>query len=228
METQTATRTVRPDAEAIKRLRLEKGWRAEDLATKALCSVKTIVNIERGASVYVSTLAKLAKVLGVEFMTLVQGSNPQPEQPKLLSDDEKPKTPTLTQPRVKVQITVDIPYENFDESHQLIDFIKRLTEIVQPNDEIVFADVRPGSTIITLDMSIADCKRLVDKLFTLQSSSERRALHITALQALDNYKYVPIIETINLPDKSTEATLPPSVQAEPLPIPKPTHTDFEN
>ena len=69
METQTVTRTVRPDTEAIKRLRLGKGWRAEDLATKAICSVKTIENVERGANVYLSTLAKIAKALGVEFTT---------------------------------------------------------------------------------------------------------------------------------------------------------------
>jgi predicted transcriptional regulator len=53
-------RTVRPDGEKIKRLRLDKLWRVEDLAKHAKCSVKTVENVERGANVYMFTLAKFA------------------------------------------------------------------------------------------------------------------------------------------------------------------------
>src|SRR5437867_4425253 len=82
MENQPTKRTVRPDADAIQRLRLAKGWRVEDLATKAICSVKTVANVERGTNnVYVCTLAKLAKGLGVEIMALVQGDKPPQEPP---------------------------------------------------------------------------------------------------------------------------------------------------
>ncbi len=53
MKTQLTNRTVQPDAEAIKRLRVGKGWRVEDLAEKAICSVKTVENVEQGgANVY--------------------------------------------------------------------------------------------------------------------------------------------------------------------------------
>jgi predicted transcriptional regulator len=53
-------RTVRPDGDKIKRLRLDKLWRVEDLAKHAKCSVKTVENVERGANVYMFTLAKFA------------------------------------------------------------------------------------------------------------------------------------------------------------------------
>jgi transcriptional regulator with XRE-family HTH domain len=69
-------RTVTPDGGAIQRLRTEKGWRVEDLAEKAKCSLKTVENVERGAEVYLYTLSRLAKALGVEVPTLTAGSVP--------------------------------------------------------------------------------------------------------------------------------------------------------
>jgi hypothetical protein len=47
-------------------LRVEKGWRVEDLVRKAKCSVRTVENVERGASVHLFTLGKFADALGVE------------------------------------------------------------------------------------------------------------------------------------------------------------------
>jgi transcriptional regulator with XRE-family HTH domain len=74
-------RTVTPDGGAIQRLRIEKGWRLEDLAEKANCSLKTVESVERGAKVYPYTLSRLAGALGVEVSTLVAGSAP-PEAPE--------------------------------------------------------------------------------------------------------------------------------------------------
>jgi len=143
MEMQPKNRTVRPDGEAIKRLRLEKGWRVEDLATKAICSVKTVENIERGANVYVFTLAKIAKALGVEFMTLVQGGKPPPEPPKPESC-------------VQVKVEVSIPFDQFDESEQLDGLITVLKGLLSGGGNIRVVGVAPGSTIITLEMTVRD------------------------------------------------------------------------
>ncbi len=142
MEPQKTKRTVRPDAEAVKRLRLAKGWRVEDLATKAICSVKTIENIERGTSVYVTTLAKIAKALGVDFVTLVQGGKPLPERTDLALVDQ-PTAPI--HPHPKVQITVDIPFGNFEGPQQLIDFVKHVKTIAQSTNDTLSKELTPSA-----------------------------------------------------------------------------------
>jgi transcriptional regulator with XRE-family HTH domain len=76
MVNQLKNRTVTPDGKAIQRLRIEKGWRVEDLAKKAKRSLKTVENIERGANVYLCTLTTFAQALGVEVSTLMTGSVP--------------------------------------------------------------------------------------------------------------------------------------------------------
>jgi ribosome-binding protein aMBF1 (putative translation factor) len=45
MANKLRNRTVEPDGDAIQRLRIEKGWRVEDLAKKARCSLKTVENV---------------------------------------------------------------------------------------------------------------------------------------------------------------------------------------
>jgi transcriptional regulator with XRE-family HTH domain len=138
MEKQPPKRTVRPDAEAIKRPRLAKGWRVEDLAAKAICSVKTVENVERGANVYVFTLAKLAKQLGVDFMTLVQGG-------------KAPSEPRAPRPCIQVQLVLSIPFDQFDESDQLEGCVEVLTKFLRGWGEMKVVGVAPGnSTIITV------------------------------------------------------------------------------
>ena len=113
-------RTVRPDAEAIKRLRVAKGWSVEVLADKAICSPKTLQNIENGKRVYLSTLSKIAAklALNVEVMTLVEGGKPPPEPPK---------PPSC----VQFQLVVSIPFDQFDESEQLGGFIEFLKKFMR-------------------------------------------------------------------------------------------------
>jgi transcriptional regulator with XRE-family HTH domain len=143
MEMQPKSRTVRPDAEAIKRLRIEKGWTVEKLADKAICSVKTLENIEKGSSVYLSTLSKIATALGVEYKTLLPGAEPPPEPPR-------------PEPRVEVQVVMSIPFDQFDESEQLSGFIEFLKQYTKGGGNINVVGVAPGSTIITLEMSMQD------------------------------------------------------------------------
>ncbi len=143
MEMQAKNRTVRPDAEEIRRLRLEKGWRVEDLAKHAKCSVKTVENVERGANVYMFTLAKLAKELGVEYVALVEGGKPPPEPPK-------------PDPRVQVQVVFSIPFDQFDESEQLTGFMEFLKQFMKGGGNVNVVGVAPGSTIVTLEMSVQD------------------------------------------------------------------------
>ncbi|MBX6316150.1 MAG: helix-turn-helix transcriptional regulator [Isosphaeraceae bacterium] len=146
METQAKSRTVRPDAEAIKRLRLGKGWRVEDLARQAKCSVKTVENVERGSNVYLFTLGKFAKALGVDYRSLLPDTGPAPEPP---------------QRRFEVQIKLSIPFEDFDESEQLVGFIELLKRVLSARDEIGVKAVTDGSVVITLELGEEDVASLI-------------------------------------------------------------------
>ncbi|HEY7159387.1 MAG TPA: helix-turn-helix transcriptional regulator [Gemmataceae bacterium] len=141
-------RSVAPDGKAVQRLRIEKGWRVEDLADKAKCSLKTVENVERGRNVYLYTLNKFAKALGVEPSTLMAGA--------VLPDPPKKER------RFKVQFTLEIPFEKFDESMHLVSFLNMLRDYLQAKDEITVVGVHEGSTIITLEMSLDDIQRLID------------------------------------------------------------------
>ena len=150
MEVQPPSRTVRPDAEAIKRLRLAKGWSVEVLADKAICSVKTLRNIEKGESVYLSTLSKIATALCVDFATLMPGGKPPSDPPPLAPES-----------RLQVQITVSIPFAQFDESKQLCGLIDSLRQLmVGGGGDIRVLNVGSGSTVITLEMTRQDVRAL--------------------------------------------------------------------
>jgi transcriptional regulator with XRE-family HTH domain len=141
-------RSVKPNGEAISRLRQQKLWRVEDLAKKAQCSVKTVENVERGANVYMFTLAKFAKALEVENSVLIAGGDVPPEPPK-------------KERRVEVKVTFSIPFEEFDQSQQLVSLIELFNRLVQAKDAIEVKGVMAGSTIITLAMSEADVHSLI-------------------------------------------------------------------
>jgi transcriptional regulator with XRE-family HTH domain len=147
MASQLKNRTVTPDGEAIQRLRIEKGWRVEDLAKKSRCSLKTVENVERGRSVYLYTLSKFAQALGVEVSTLMAGAAP-PDPPK--------------KERVwKVIIQVSTPYEDFDESNDLVKLLQTLVsrlggEEMEPNQ------VRKGSTRIEVEMTLEQMVKLIE------------------------------------------------------------------
>ena len=71
------------------------------------CSVKTVENVERGANVYMFTLAKFATALNVESSSLLAGA-------------ELPVDPPKKERRIEVNLTINIPFDDFDQSDQLI------------------------------------------------------------------------------------------------------------
>ena len=141
-------RSVKPNGEAISRLRQAKGWRVQDLAKKAKCSVKTVENVERGVNVFLVTLGSFATALDVEYAALVSGGEPPPEPPK-------------KERRVEVQLTLSIPFEEFDQTGQLVALIELLTRLLQAKDRIEVKGLMAGSTIITLEMSEEDVHSLL-------------------------------------------------------------------
>ena len=145
MDEKPKTRTVKPDGDAIRRLRLAKGWRVEDLARKADCSIKTVENVEAGEQVYLCTLRSFAEVFGVEFSTLVVGATPPP-----LKDN-----------RFEVEFKLSIPYEQF-ESKQLAALIELLKRLLGGDMEP--GNPKGGSTIIPVMMTREQVEKLVEIL----------------------------------------------------------------
>ena len=184
MASQMKNRSVAPDGKAVQRLRIEKGWRVEDLADKAKCSLKTVENVERGRNVYLYTLNKFAQALGVELSTLMAGAEPpDPPKKKWMGN---------------VQITLNIPFGAFDESMHLVSLLNMLRDFIQAKDEIGLVSVEEGSTIITLEMSMDDIQRLIDVFV-----SHRREVEA----GLDVFG----VESLKLPD-SEDFTLTQTVE----------------
>jgi transcriptional regulator with XRE-family HTH domain len=187
MTSQLKNRTVTPDGQAIQRLRIEKGWRVEDLAKKARCSLKTVENVEKGQNVYLYTLSKFAQALGVEVSALVPGTAP-PDPPK-------------KERRFKVQLTLDIPFEEFDESEHLVSLLDMLKQIVHAKHEITVAGVEEGSTIITLEMSIDDIQSLIDVFIpTIRDKDELDAFRVEQLKLPDSEDFTLTGMVENLED----------------------------
>jgi transcriptional regulator with XRE-family HTH domain len=210
MASQVKNRTVAPDGEAIQRLRIEKGWRVEDLAKKARCSLKTVENVERGRSVYLYTLSKFAQALGVEVSTLMAGAAP-PDPPK-------------KERRFKVQFTLEIPFEEFDESMQLVSFLNMLRDYLQAKDEIAVVGIEEGSTIITLEMSLDDIQRLIDVFWGRRRDVEAglEAFRVASLQLPDSEDFTLTQTVENLEDGSvSEESLRGRVYQRALPPPAP-------
>jgi transcriptional regulator with XRE-family HTH domain len=208
MANQVKNRTVTPDGKTIQRLRIERGWRVEDLAKKAKCSLKTVENVERGANVYLYTLSKFAQALGAEVSTLMIGTEP-PDPPK-------------KERRFKVQFTLEIPFEEFDESKQLVSFLAMLKQILQAKDEITVASVEEGSTIITLEMSMDDIQRLLHEFTGSRAKAELDAFRVAWLKLPDAEDFTLTQTVENVEDGTiSEEPLRGSVYRRGLPRPAP-------
>jgi transcriptional regulator with XRE-family HTH domain len=163
-------RSVKPNGEAISRLRQEKGWRVLDLAKKVGCDERTVANVERGANVYLVTLANFATALGVNYASLVAGGEPPPEPPK-------------KEPRVELTVTLSIPFEELDQSEQLVALIEMFRRLVQAKDAIEVKGLMAGSTIITLEMSETDVRALI----TAFMSGKLDEMPIEAIRLPDDF-----------------------------------------
>ena len=142
-------RTVKVRKGVITSLRIEKGWRIEDLARKAICSVGTVTNCERGKPVMVVTVSKIAKALGVEVQSLL-------ERDDQIGDD--PPTPEkLSTGSVKL----GAQFEKFDESSDLFAIMEAVTKKFGPHSQIVVLYVSKGTVTIGLGFAeLADLKTL--------------------------------------------------------------------
>lgn len=67
---------VRPAWQTVVELRSRRGWTQEKLAEKSILSVRTIQNLERGKSIHLGTIAKVAEALGVPPKECINSAAP--------------------------------------------------------------------------------------------------------------------------------------------------------
>ena len=194
-------RTVRIRADEIKRLRIQKGWSSKELADRAICSVKTIENIERGREVYLATVAKVAKALGEDVATLLkkpeQGASGHP-----VTADHKWK--------FDVTIKLSIPsFDQFDETKDLVDLIKLLKTVIGKHSVIAIEEVTDGSVVVKL--KIANNEDIAKKLFErIQGKTMRRIMGVPIpLSTMFDVKEIRIQYTSQpTPEREPRSTLP--------------------
>ena len=118
-----------------------------------------------------------------------------------------PPDPPKKEPRFKVQVTLEIPYEEFAESEQLVSFLAMLEQIVQAKHEITVAGVEEGSTIITLEMSMDDIERLIYEFEGSRAKAELDAFRVARLKLPDSEDFT-LTQTVEFVETGITAEEP--------------------
>ncbi len=150
MANKLKNRTVEPDGVEIQRLRIEKGWRVEDLARKAGCSLKTVENVEKGENIYVYTLKRIATALDVE-----------PSKLLIDEDDAPPERMRKKERGWKITLEVSTPYDEFDESSDLVSLLQALMSRLGGRG-IEPTGLQEGSTLIEIEMTLEQFLELAE------------------------------------------------------------------
>jgi transcriptional regulator with XRE-family HTH domain len=143
---EASARSVKPDADAIRQARRERGWSAEELAAAAGVSKRTIEKIEKGNDLYPATLKLIADALGMKYRDLLASPEAEP--------------PPRAKPGIKLRLELDLPYEELDQSAQLLSFVKELMKLVAAKGEAEVAQVLEGSVIVELELGEEDARAL--------------------------------------------------------------------
>jgi transcriptional regulator with XRE-family HTH domain len=139
-------RLVTPDRARITRLCDEKGWGAMDLAHAAGIAIATAGKIIRGEPVFRKSLILAAAALGEEYVNLIEGG-------RQLSDESQ-------EDGCVIHVHIPIKREMLDDD-QVKSFIELLKRLIGGEDDIDMTDIKDGSTILTLTLSISDFEKLL-------------------------------------------------------------------
>jgi transcriptional regulator with XRE-family HTH domain len=169
---QMAQKYFQADLKKLENLRIARGWSREDLADKAIVSTRTLDSIMAGKQAVLSTFAKIAKALETPVNTIIH-------------DFELPQKPE--ERRWTVTISISAPYDAYDETKELPEFLKKLLSRVG-GDEIWGVKATAGSTKI--------CCYLTDdqhaKLMSEYQAGTLGDLDIIDIQAKKSYNYIVI------------------------------------
>lgn len=178
--------TVRPDGTKVRELRKSKRLTQEQLADKVGCSKRTIENVEAGKNVTETILEQIASELGEAIGCIRFSSdsaigacdNKEAEEsgsPDRIDscttesmgvDDPLGATPHTTEGgvavvtnRASIEIVINRDFDSYtsEEQQQLLDAIKTFLEA---DGDIRVTRKRPGSVVLTLDLSGAQAEKL--------------------------------------------------------------------
>jgi len=141
-------RTYQINTANLSKLLTRHGWTLADLATHAVVSTRTIDSLMAGHKVFISTARKIAAALKVAVDAILEGGE-LPEQAQSVK-------------KFEVVFKIGNKFDSFDESKNLIKFIKELCAATKDQDGIEMVKVQPGCVEITVQMSEADIARLCD------------------------------------------------------------------
>lgn len=130
-ESKPLGKTVRIRGDVVRALRIQEGWTAADLSDKAGCSQRTIDTMEASKNVIPNTVAKVAKALGVEIRTLIDGPaglpHPSPGAPAATSAEP---------PRIDVRIHITQLDDDKDGTKRLPGIMRDIQSAVGTQDDV--------------------------------------------------------------------------------------------
>ena len=157
-------RTVIPNGPRFVQLRASKCMTVEDLAHKAICSTKTINRLENSRPALLRTLTRFPPIFAVPLSELVLSPKLADEPTATDASPPKPSGPVTSGDQVVAAVRLLIPFEMFDETEQLIEFLAQYVERVGHLAPIEFRLVRDGSVVVEFLATIDDAARAVDAM----------------------------------------------------------------
>jgi serine/threonine protein kinase len=122
---------------------------------------------------------------------------------RMMAKHAEQRCQTAKERRVEVTVTVSIPFEEFDQSEQLVGLIELFSRLVKAKDAIEVNGLVPGSTIITLEMSETDVRALISA-FMIGKLDE---LPIEAIRLPDDFVHGTTITSEGTEKPQTGGTL---------------------
>jgi transcriptional regulator with XRE-family HTH domain len=136
------------DLKKLENLRIARGWSREQFASKAIVSTRTLDSIMAGKQAVLSTFYKLARALETPVNTII-------------ADFEQ--TTPVGERRYTVTITLSVPYDSFDETKDLPEFLTKLLSRVGGN-ELWGVETSAGSTKILFYLTEYQHTKLIDAI----------------------------------------------------------------
>jgi transcriptional regulator with XRE-family HTH domain len=140
--------TVPVRTDLIISLREGKGWSQRTLATHAFCSQATIKNVEGGKEAFPSTLEKIAKALGVNYLELMAKPVSEP-------------CFAIRKLYVKIKFYIDVEFYDFDETDALQERLDRIRQAITAVDGLRNLSVEEGSVAVSAEMTEGDTVEFV-------------------------------------------------------------------
>jgi transcriptional regulator with XRE-family HTH domain len=154
------SRTVSPDGRLIRQLREDKGLQKNELAQRAKCNLTTVRKVEAGRPAYPCTLRRFANALEVDYHSIIK--KPQTRANPAPSTDEPPASTYEQQKHIR--LILSIPFEMFDETTMLVQFITQLTQLMSPILPIEVIAIREGTTKVDLRVDVGTWYWLIKKV----------------------------------------------------------------